>query len=319
MAPILRDISIFSGNTILGDGSVIMILDPNGIAAASGEVTPTDHAMREAEGQHEQPGAERMALLIFRAGGAAPKAVPLSLIARLEEVKLESIEYSQGRPMVQYRGHLMPLVTVSDDYKLKEDGRQPVLVFSDHSKTMGLVVDEIIEIIVDLLRCFPFETLGDAIRAEYRDFCGDLGDVPGIAEFFQRQIAHELQSFHGAAARNDGRAGFVEVLLGALEGGKIQIPMLVVKRNILGNIESRDALGKTFLETVAAKFAVGNRLHPGVFLQPNRLADASFQHRAVASVIDFAARMRADRARGFWATSLAHGRTARLVFTRKLG
>ena len=151
VAPILRDISIFSGNTILGDGSVIMILDPNGIAAASGEVTPTDHAMREAEGQHEQPGAERMALLIFRAGGAAPKAVPLSLIARLEEVKLESIEYSQGRPMVQYRGHLMPLVTVSDDYKLKEDGRQPVLVFSDHSKTMGLVVDEIIDIVEETL------------------------------------------------------------------------------------------------------------------------------------------------------------------------
>jgi two-component system chemotaxis sensor kinase CheA len=151
VAPILRDISIFSGNTILGDGSVIMILDPNGIAAASGEVTLTDHAMREAEGQHEQPGAERMALLIFRAGGAAPKAVPLSLIARLEEVKLENIEYSQGRPMVQYRGHLMPLVTVSDDYRLKQDGRQPVLVFSDHNKTMGLVVDEIIDIVEETL------------------------------------------------------------------------------------------------------------------------------------------------------------------------
>src|SRR5208337_248496 len=38
VAPILRDISMFSGNTILGDGSVIMILDPNGIAAAGGEI-----------------------------------------------------------------------------------------------------------------------------------------------------------------------------------------------------------------------------------------------------------------------------------------
>src|SRR5712692_2481946 len=39
VAPILRDIAMFSGNTILGDGSVIMILDPNGIAAASGDTT----------------------------------------------------------------------------------------------------------------------------------------------------------------------------------------------------------------------------------------------------------------------------------------
>ena len=36
VAPILRHITMFSGNTILGDGSVIMILDPNGIARASG-------------------------------------------------------------------------------------------------------------------------------------------------------------------------------------------------------------------------------------------------------------------------------------------
>ena len=36
VAPILRHVTMFSGNTILGDGSVIMILDPNGIARATG-------------------------------------------------------------------------------------------------------------------------------------------------------------------------------------------------------------------------------------------------------------------------------------------
>ena len=38
VAPILRHINMFSGNTILGDGSVIMILDPNGIAGSTGEI-----------------------------------------------------------------------------------------------------------------------------------------------------------------------------------------------------------------------------------------------------------------------------------------
>src|SRR3546814_9068070 len=42
VAPILRHIAMFSGNTILGDGSVIMILDPNGIAQATGEIAVTD-------------------------------------------------------------------------------------------------------------------------------------------------------------------------------------------------------------------------------------------------------------------------------------
>ncbi|MBR7551784.1 chemotaxis protein CheW, partial [Mycobacterium tuberculosis] len=34
MSTMLRHINMFSGNTILGDGSVIMIVDPNGIATA---------------------------------------------------------------------------------------------------------------------------------------------------------------------------------------------------------------------------------------------------------------------------------------------
>ena len=42
VAPILRHIPLFSGNTILGDGSVIMILDPNGVAAAAGEMQVND-------------------------------------------------------------------------------------------------------------------------------------------------------------------------------------------------------------------------------------------------------------------------------------
>jgi two-component system chemotaxis sensor kinase CheA len=35
MAPILRHTTLFGGSTILGDGSVIMVLDPAGIARAS--------------------------------------------------------------------------------------------------------------------------------------------------------------------------------------------------------------------------------------------------------------------------------------------
>ena len=36
MSTKLRHIDMFSGNTILGDGAVIMIIDPNGIAKALG-------------------------------------------------------------------------------------------------------------------------------------------------------------------------------------------------------------------------------------------------------------------------------------------
>jgi two-component system chemotaxis sensor kinase CheA len=151
VAPILRDIQIFSGNTILGDGSVVMILDPNGIATAASDIVVSDEQMREAE-RREAARDDRMALLVFRAGGKAPMAVPLSLVARLEEVEVSTIELSNGLPVVQYRGQLMPLIPVDSSQKLRESGRQPVIVFSDRHRSMGLIVDEIVDIIDDKLQ-----------------------------------------------------------------------------------------------------------------------------------------------------------------------
>ncbi|MGB1026892.1 MAG: chemotaxis protein CheW, partial [Rhodospirillaceae bacterium] len=153
VAPILRHITMFSGNTILGDGSVIMILDPNGIASSTGEVTMGNQGGgQEMHATQDYSSDERTSLLIFRSGGNELKAVPLALVARLEEIELEKIERSFGKPVVQYRGQLMPLVPMDPSYEFKTEGRQPVLVFSDKERSMGLIVDEIVDIVEDTLK-----------------------------------------------------------------------------------------------------------------------------------------------------------------------
>ncbi|WP_142849956.1 chemotaxis protein CheW [Telmatospirillum sp. J64-1] len=153
VAPILRHITMFSGNTILGDGSVIMILDPNGIASATGEAGMAG-ATQAADSKAARVDAnERTSLLVFRDGtGDDLKAVPLALVARLEEIDLAQIEHSHGKPVVQYRGHLMPLVAIDPHMDLGKEGRQPVLVFSDRDRSMGLVVEEIVDIVEEHLK-----------------------------------------------------------------------------------------------------------------------------------------------------------------------
>jgi len=154
MSTMLRNLDMFSGNTILGDGSVIMIIDPNGIASAMASHASSAVAENQ-EDEHEDlqrkamSGQSSISLLLFRAGAPEPKAVPLSLVTRLEEFEVSKIERSNGRDLVQYRGALMPLVYVNDGDCHKTEGTQPMLVFSDSGRSMGLVVDEIVDIVED--------------------------------------------------------------------------------------------------------------------------------------------------------------------------
>jgi len=153
MSSKLRHIAMFSGNTILGDGSVIMIVDPNGIAQAIGSAVNSQMAAAQAveAERREGPAEQATSLLVFRAGAPQAKAVPLSLITRLEEVDARTIELSNGRHMVQYRGQLMPLVRMNESVRVRGEGAQPLLVFSDGARSMALVVDEIVDIVEDRL------------------------------------------------------------------------------------------------------------------------------------------------------------------------
>ena len=149
----LRNIAVFSGTTILGDGSVIMILDPNGVAQALGRAAAASAQAEKSELQssQEEGDEEVTSLLVFRAGSQRPKAVPLSLVTRLEEIDCRKIEISDGRHLVQYRDQLMPLLRIDDEAHLKKEGSQPILVFSANGRSMGLVADEIVDIVEERL------------------------------------------------------------------------------------------------------------------------------------------------------------------------
>ncbi len=151
MSSKLRHIPMFSGNTILGDGSVIMIIDPNGVAQALGSTVASQMAQVASVAKSAVTTDDATSLLMFRAGSPQPKAVPLSLVTRLEEIDARKIEVSNGRHMVQYRDQLMPLISMNENVRVKGEGAQPLLVFTDGVRSMALVVDEIIDIVEDRL------------------------------------------------------------------------------------------------------------------------------------------------------------------------
>ena len=151
VANILKNIDLFSGNTILGDGSVIMILDPSGIAKTTGDVETSEALGEETGEEHKRDTSkDKTSLLLFEAGDKTPKAVPLSLVSRLENIDPKEIEGTANQMIIQYRGQLMPLHPFNSSIRIEsDDAEKPVLVFSNEDKSMGLIVDRIVDIIED--------------------------------------------------------------------------------------------------------------------------------------------------------------------------
>jgi two-component system chemotaxis sensor kinase CheA len=147
LTPLLKHLQIFSGNTILGDGQVIMILDPMGILKLIGASEMGDSTARltEQDDDHKTSLANREKLfLLVKVDGKTVKAVSLERISRLEEVSVAKIEDSNGSPVIQYNGQLMPVHTYSG--ALPDRERCPLIIFNHDNKVAGLFADEILDI-----------------------------------------------------------------------------------------------------------------------------------------------------------------------------
>ena len=94
---LLKGLDCYAGATVMGDGRVSLILDVFGVAQL-GKVLSKDHEHASAshEEQHDT-AVEKQTVLLFRSGSHDRLAVPLSLVARLEEFPLDRIEKSRGR------------------------------------------------------------------------------------------------------------------------------------------------------------------------------------------------------------------------------
>jgi two-component system chemotaxis sensor kinase CheA len=247
MSSKLRHISMFSGNTILGDGSVIMIIDPNGVAQAFGTNVASQLAAAEASEVKPEPSAgSSTSLLVFRAGSMQPKAVPLSLVTRLEEIDAQKIELSNGRHMVQYRGHLMPLISMSENVRVKGEGAQPLLVFSDGSRSMALIVDEIVDIVDDTLNIQVASenagVLGSAIVRGQATEIVDVGHfLPLAFEDWFRRKEQQVQHRPNTVLLVDDSPFFLNMLTPVLQAAGYVVTTAASARDALAILSEGQA------------------------------------------------------------------------------
>jgi two-component system chemotaxis sensor kinase CheA len=148
LTSLMNQQSVFSGNTILGDGQVIMILDSSGLMKtaqmAQNSSLLQKEALQEIAAIENALGVTQ--LLLFQVQNDTLKAIPLENATRLEEIDMDDLEYAAGQNVVQYNGRLMPIYFFGG--RREGSGKKPVIVFQQDGGLSGLLVDRILDIVL---------------------------------------------------------------------------------------------------------------------------------------------------------------------------
>ncbi|MEP7054345.1 MAG: chemotaxis protein CheA [Actinomycetota bacterium] len=144
----LSGIGLFAGATVFGDGSVSLIIDVAEMAhqarrRAAVEQTATATATAGASNR----------VLITNIGPHRRLAVPIGGVTRLEQLPPAALERVGDREMLQYHGTIIPMARISDvvndsqPMTVDADAPLQVVVYRRGRRTVGLVVNEIIDIV----------------------------------------------------------------------------------------------------------------------------------------------------------------------------
>ena len=151
LAQHLKNISAYAGGTIMGDGTVALILDVIGIAQKSSVLTEhRDKMISDKASIEAQADGISESLLIVDTNEGTRAAIRLSTVSRLEEFEVSKVEKSGQSHVVQYRGEILPLVALNNAYGSITDASGDTLnavVYSSGEQRIGVVVGRIVDIV----------------------------------------------------------------------------------------------------------------------------------------------------------------------------
>ncbi|MES2614108.1 MAG: chemotaxis protein CheW [Bdellovibrionota bacterium] len=178
LSSFLKDIKVFSGATIMGDGAVALTIDVMGISEIAG--LAADNTDTRASAREEIPTSissyrsENCDILLINIGAAESYAIPLAVVSRIEEFDASQFEHSGEQKVIRYRNSLLPIFSLPNflnlpfkSEKQNQDGKTPIVVIKRGDHLYGIEVCEIQDII----------EVSSQIDQSVRDRPGILGTV----------------------------------------------------------------------------------------------------------------------------------------------
>ncbi|MET3976861.1 two-component system chemotaxis sensor kinase CheA [Cellulosimicrobium sp. 4261] len=201
----LKQIGMYSGATVLGDGGVALILDLQAIAR---KVLTSDAAdLARAYAQDTTESAATVEQMLVVGAGDRRVAIPLSAVTRLERIRSDTIEQVGSREVLQYRGALLPLVRL--DQLLGAAGGPPadeldIVVYTRAGRSIAMAVTEIFDIVEDdARRRSDIDGHGLTGSTVLKDRVTELLDVRSAVQAADPGFYDDLDPFDDATAGTD--------------------------------------------------------------------------------------------------------------------
>jgi two-component system, chemotaxis family, sensor kinase CheA len=179
LSHVLKDIGLYSGATVLGNGDLALILDPGAIGARAGVSMRVEEQIKMEETAVEVEEAQANEYLLVEVAGRHA-AVRLADVIRIEQVPVSRIEYIGVRPVLHFDGQLL---AIEDAGGLLAEAQTQVIIVvcREAGRQVGVAVSHVLDVTAgsDLLEAGTAQTASGV--ALLKDRVTGIVDLSGVA------------------------------------------------------------------------------------------------------------------------------------------
>jgi two-component system, chemotaxis family, sensor kinase CheA len=152
LSPVLKQIGLFSGATVMGNGEMALILDPGALAIRASISLSGEEDERQAVEDASKSDKNEGEFLLVETGtvetGVRNAALPLGDVLRIERIPRASIERIGATPVLRFEGTLLPIEDSSEILRQPgdEDAQMTVVVCRDRGRHVGVAVSQVLDV-----------------------------------------------------------------------------------------------------------------------------------------------------------------------------
>ena len=149
MPEYLKHLTSFSGATILGDGTVAMIIDTLGFVQNNHLNLTEQRVLTRGLESTKKSVEEAQSLLIFDNGTEERFAITIPLIQRVDEIELSRIQRVSGKDYLEYRGAQMRILHLDDHLDVSKPEsrgeRANIIIPKETRSPVGIMIHQVID------------------------------------------------------------------------------------------------------------------------------------------------------------------------------